>query len=344
MHPRQLIKPTTMSIITTFKCSAACDNCCFECNPKRTEKLPLEIALGHIENSISKFPSLKVVVITGGECFLDISYMSSIIKYAKSKGLICRVVTNGFWAKDKESAIELLSKLKSEGLDEINFSTGDDHLNYVPIKSIKNGISAAISLNLVTVVNIESGKDRKFNMSEFLDDPEMLSLTKNSQNRLSIINGVWMPFTKESICYLPPLDPKSYHPVMDRCTNLFTSLTISPTNRLLACCGLPVMYIRHLDLGNLSTHHIDELYDCQFDDFLKIWLFVEGPYKILTFVESKLGYNTVPELKILSHMCFYCACLFSSDKYLDVLKSHYQEKFASIMMRYNFLTKQEQIF
>lgn len=66
---------------------------------------------------------------------------------------------------------------------------------------------------------------------------------------------------KKSICYLPPLDPKSYHPVMDRCTNLFTGLTISPTNRLLACCGLPVMYIRHLDLGNLSTHHIEELYD-----------------------------------------------------------------------------------
>ena len=301
------------------------------------------MALCHIKNSIAKFPSLKVLVITGGECFLDISYISSIIKYAKSKGLICRVVTNGFWAKEKEYAIELLSKLKSKGLDEINFSTGDDHLNYVPIKSIKNGISAAISLNLVTVVNIESGKDRNFDMSKFLDDPEMFSLTKNKKNRLSIINGVWMPFTKESISYLPPLDPKSYHPVMDRCTNLFTGLTISPTNRLLACCGLPVMYIRYLDLGNLSTHHIDKLYDCQFDDFLKIWLFVEGPYKILTFVASKLGIDAVPELKLLSHMCFYCACIFSSDKYLDVLKSYYQEKFASIMMRYNFLTKQEQI-
>ena len=139
------------------------------------------MALCHIKNSIAKFPSLKVLVITGGECFLDISYISSIIKYAKSKGLICRVVTNGFWAKEKEYAIELLSKLKSKGLDEINFSTGDDHLNYVPIKSIKNGISAAISLNLVTVVNIESGKDRNFDMSKFLDDPEMFSLTKNKK-------------------------------------------------------------------------------------------------------------------------------------------------------------------
>ncbi len=148
-----------------------------------------------------------------------------------------------------------------------------------------------------------------------------------------------MPFTQESLHSLPPLDKNVFHPSKERCKNLFTSITISPTNRLLACCGLPVLYIKHLDLGNLERHPITTLFNKQFDDFIKIWLFVDGPYKILSFVGEKLN-TTLPECEVLSHSCFYCAALFTNPIYLTTVQEHYHEIFASVMLRYSFLVTQ----
>lgn len=236
----------------------------------------------------------------------------------------------------------ILTKCKEAGLTEINFSTGDDHLEYIPLDYVKNGIDAAVKLNLTVVVNIESGKDRIFNVDEFVKDEQISNLLTSdgiSLPRLTIINGVWMPFTQEALPFLPPLDKEIFHPSKDRCKNLFTAITISPTNRLLACCGLPVTYLKHLDLGNLAHHSITTLYNKQFNDFIKIWLFVDGPYKILSFVGEKLK-TTIPECEVLSHTCFYCAALFTNTVYLQTVQKHYREVFASVMLRYSFLINQ----
>ena len=338
----QSIPPTTLTIITTFKCSAACNNCCFECNPGRKEKLPLSSAISHINYAISRFKKLQVVVLTGGECFLDMSYLLTLIKHIRSLNLICRVVTNGFWAKSEETAYDILHKCKEAGLNEINFSTGDENLEYVPIEHMKKAIYVAAKLNLTVIVNIEYGKDRKFKVENLLEDltiTKYASIQKSAPPKLSIINGLWMPFTKEALSHLPYLNKKAHHPCKERCSNLFNTLTISPDNRLLACCGLPVLYIKYLDLGNLNIYPLDVLYNKQFSDFIKIWLFVDGPYKILSFIESKLGIE-LPECRVLSHTCFYCAALFTNPTYLAAAQKYYKEIFSSIMLRYAFLVKQ----
>lgn len=342
MQTYHTIPPKTLTLITTYKCSAACNNCCFECNPNRDEMLPLAVAISHIDSAVSTYKDLQVVVLTGGECFLNMTYLLSLIKHIHSHNLTCRVVTNGFWAKSKEIAVKLLSECKKSGLDEINFSTGDDHLQYVSIDKIKNAIYAAVELDLTVVLNIEYGKDRIFNVEDLLKDSEIakyVSINNKTSPKLTIINGVWMPFTEESLPHLPALDKNIYHPSKERCTNLFNAITISPDNRLLGCCGLPVLYIKHLDLGNLNVHRMEVLYDNQFKDFMKIWLFVEGPYKILLFIERKLN-KEIPECKLLSHICFYCAVLFTNPLYLRTAQKYYKEIFASIMLRYSFLIKQ----
>ena len=38
------MKVKSLSLVTTYKCTASCANCCFECNPNRSEKMPLNIA------------------------------------------------------------------------------------------------------------------------------------------------------------------------------------------------------------------------------------------------------------------------------------------------------------
>ena len=36
------IQPTTLTIISTYKCTSSCADCCFACNPNRQEKLSVE--------------------------------------------------------------------------------------------------------------------------------------------------------------------------------------------------------------------------------------------------------------------------------------------------------------
>lgn len=337
------IKPSTLSLITTYKCTAQCTDCCFGCNPKRTEILELHQLTDYIERAIKAFPSIKIIVLTGGDCFLLKEDLYKLVKYISSKKLICRIVTNGFWAKTKEMALDIVSKLKDAGLNEINFSTGDDHLEYVPIEFIKNGIIAAMSLNIDTLVNIEYGINRSFDLKELTEDIDIKQylFPYRKISPLGIVNGLWMPFTEES---LSKVQEKQLVLNTDKntskCENLFNTITITPNHRMVACCGLPATQIKYLDLGNARTEDIESLYNNQFNDFLKIWLYVEGPYKILLFIAKKIGKENVKELSLNTHTCFYCACIFSNPIYLDVINKNYQELYSTIMLKYFILKKQ----
>jgi MoaA/NifB/PqqE/SkfB family radical SAM enzyme len=103
-----VINPTTLSIITTYKCTSSCKDCCFQSNPQRKEKLTVPEIKKYISETVKAYSSIKVLVLTGGECFLYGKKLEDIIKHASSYGLITRIVTNGFWAKDYNKADETL--------------------------------------------------------------------------------------------------------------------------------------------------------------------------------------------------------------------------------------------
>ena len=82
----EIIKtPTTLSVITTYKCSSTCPNCCFQCSPKRHEFLSKDDIIKYIHKSITEFPSIKVLVLTGGECTLLKNDLLEIISFATKK-------------------------------------------------------------------------------------------------------------------------------------------------------------------------------------------------------------------------------------------------------------------
>ncbi|WP_288083849.1 radical SAM protein [Xylanibacter rodentium] len=337
------ITPSTLSLITTYKCTSQCADCCFECGPQRKEMLKLQYLINYVDRAINAFPSIGIIVITGGECFLLGDNLYELVKYINSKKLSCRIVTNGYWAKTRETAFDVLSKLKDAGLNEINFSTGDDHLEFVPIEYIKNGIIASMSLNIMTLVNVEYGINRTFDLRNITEDTDIKQyLFPNRKiSPLGIVNGLWMPFTKESLQKIEEQLPFNTNKNIGRCENLFNTLTITPNHRMIACCGLPATYIRYLDLGNARTGNLKSLYDNQFNDFLKIWLYVEGPYKILLFISEKIGKENVKELSLNSHTCFYCACIFSNQIYMEIIKKSYQDVYSIVMFKYFILKRRK---
>lgn len=335
------ISPTTLTIISTYRCTSSCTDCCFACNPNRKESLAVEDIMKIIDATLACYASIKMVVITGGECFLLGQGLNTIVQYVKTKGVSCRVVSNGFWAYSKDKACDVLSELKENGLTEINFSTGDDHLQYVPLRYIMNGIEAALELDLTVALNVETGVGRHFSLNDLLvkDDFKKYLSPYIYHKPLIVVQGQWMPFTQESLSVILNDGQKMSVANQGRCVNLFSSITVSPTKHLHACCGLPAISIHFFDLGKIETlDDIRRAYECQFDDFLKIWLFTEGPYSILSFIAKKI--ECVPELDHNFHMCFLCASIFCNQVYLNVLQRNYKEVYSKVLLKFFLLKKQ----
>jgi MoaA/NifB/PqqE/SkfB family radical SAM enzyme len=76
----------------------------------------------YIKDAIEAYDSIKVLVLTGGECLVYGRRLETIIRYATDLGLSVRVVTNGFWAKTYDKAYRKVEQLVAAGLKEINFS------------------------------------------------------------------------------------------------------------------------------------------------------------------------------------------------------------------------------
>ena len=108
-----LIQPHILSLITTHRCTAACDHCCFSCHPERDEHVPVPNLHKYIEQA-AEVDSIKVVAFTGGECFLLGKDLDELVNTASRNRLRSRFVSNGYWASSPREASKNVARLKCE--------------------------------------------------------------------------------------------------------------------------------------------------------------------------------------------------------------------------------------
>lgn len=327
------IKPKTLVFVTTHKCSAQCKNCCFSCSPQKTQRLTIGEMVNYINQVKNDFlDSVKLLVLTGGESFLLGNELNMVIEYAHSQGFRTRIVTNGFWANSEEIAIKRLSQLKKNGLDEINFSTGDEHLQWIPLENIYNGIKASMDQGIVTAVNIETHDSSSFNSTTFINQGALFKYFDKTKYHtpLHVVSGLWVPFARhEQITYEKR---RNLHPIFG-CDSILSTLAISPYSQLMSCCGLPSEYLTIFRLGNLKEHTIKELYESQYRDLFKLWLYTEGPHNIMEYIYEKMGI-TEP---IIGHTCQICANILKNKENIDCLRQNYDDIRNRVLFKYSLL-------
>lgn len=338
MSKIEIIPPSTISLLTTFQCTSSCRNCCFGCNPTIKEKMTLGQMKQYIDKSLDAYgKNLIVLVLTGGECFLLGQSLAEIINYATKKGLSVRVVTNGYWAKSYAVAHRRLKHLIDNGLKEINFSTGDDHLEWVPYDNIVYGCMAAVELGITCVVNVEQHDNSVFKVQQFQEDNRLIPYFEKSKknNTIFIIeSSLWIKFNKDSdISYNKLTVAKE---TSRGCKSLFSTIAINPYAQMNACCGLTSEKTLQMRVGDVTRNDIASLYATQFNDFLKIWLYVEGPMSILKFIYEK---RNIPFENIIGHICDICAEIFKDSENISILRKYYKEVIFKILLRYSLIIK-----
>lgn len=78
------------------------------------------------------------------------------------------------------------------------------------------------------------------------------------------------------------------------------------------------------------------LHKFQLNDFIKIWLFTEGPKKILEFCQMH-GNDNINLSTLNWHPCQACNALFHDPQNISIINKHYNEVFTNVMLKYLFL-------
>lgn len=329
------IKPSGIALLTTLRCTAACDNCCFGCTPKQGRSMTFEEMKAYVDMAIETYPdSISSLDLTGGECMMLGKDIDKIFAYAKSKGLKCYMVSNAFWASDYDKAYKTLKRLKGKGLTKVSFSTGSDHNQYIPWQNVRNAAVAASRLGLPTELRVEDRIGDMTVLNHLNGDLDVVIQIK--EGNLSLSRSPWMEYPnkckKSRAWKVPPRESDKMEP----CKSLFENIIINPYGEVYACCGIGVCHIPQMRLGNVNKEPIKTIYERAFEDFLKIWLFTDGPAAILKYVHEKTGQKFNWHT---AHHCDHCRTIFTDKTILPYLREHYYDIVEMPLLSYKSMAK-----
>lgn len=327
------IEPKILTFITTHTCTSACAGCCFACSPKKRSSLSADFMRQIVDYVRCNIPSIQLVVFTGGECTLLRNELFDIICHCAQNGFNTRVVTNGHWAIDEVERGRTVGQIAKSALTEINFSTGAEHQKFVPLNVIAKAITdcAKISTIRSIAVNIEAHGDGKNDKDLMLSELNGLNGDDdmvNVQHKLLLLSSPWMGAYRTNELSVGQINSR-------HCDNVFSGIYINPDQQLLACCGLSCEHIPFLKLGRVAddSSNLLELLQRQYQDLLKLWLYTEGPTKMLQFCGVEHPKNT--------HICEDCLNLLLNEKHLRQLMSIDREKANSLLLSYQLKAAQQ---
>lgn len=328
--------PSVLTILPTYQCTAACKECCFECSPKVHGRIPLDRILRYIDQAAQSFPTIKLVCFSGGECFLLGNDLDQAIARAHQLGLRTRCVTNGYWATSPKAARDRLSRLAQSGLDELNISTGDDHLEYVPFERVVDGSIAAAELGMTSLIVVEGFEGSRFKMDDVFAHPRLRAFWEASASgqRLQVFQNVWMPFyadrklTHEEKLHRTP----ERLPQVGGCDNVLHNAVVTPDESLASCCGLTMEHIPEMKLGKLADRTMAEMVDRGMRDFVKRWIWLDGPDAVLWFAHQKDARVPYPDKNV--HPCQACAQFYLSPLAKEAVRTHWHEVRDDVLLRY----------
>jgi hypothetical protein len=321
----------TLSVMPTFRCTAACRHCGTLSNPKQTERLSLEQIVGAIDQAAAA--GYELVVFTGGEPTLEDDLLLAGIRRAAGHGISVRLVTNGWWAETRKVAREVLRRYQVAGLAELNLSTGDQHSRFVPVENVISAAAAGVDIGLGTVlVMIEIVEGRDLTQAAVENHPMFARLAKAKRERIGFVESPWMPLSPRRVAEYPPGLAATADNIATRtgCDSILTTTTIQPDGRIGACCGLGMRLIPELQIGRVDDTPIEDADAAAADDFLKRWIRVEGPEKILAWAASKD--RSIQWEEMYAHRCQACLRIYRDPAVRSVVARHHHERMPDVLV------------
>jgi hypothetical protein len=326
----------------TYRCTAACRDCGTFSNPS-----PRHAALdgATVSRLIAEAGAAgyRGVVFTGGEATLELDVVLAGVAQAKALGMGTRLVTNGWWAETDAGARDVLRRLRSAGLDELNLSSGDQHTRFVPISSVIRASVTALNMGFRSLcVMVEVTDSSTIRKEDILEDEEFKrAVARHAGAHVQVFESPWMPINPRRRHSYPDgyLLNRSNVALKTGCTSCLTTTTVQADGRIAACCGIGMRTVPELQVGHVETTSLSEADRAAADDFLKRWIRLDGPEKILAWaaeIDPEIDWEN-----IYAHKCQACLRVYKDDRVRAVIQQHHQEKFGDVLLGEFLLTRFE---
>lgn len=129
-------------IITNYHCTSSCGHCLYNCGPGRDKDVMDEATARAVAGTIREL-GCESVHVGGGEPFLDIPALRTVLQVCRQEGLEVEYVeTNSSWYRDTQSATETLEDLKAHGLRALLVSMSPFHNEHIPFARVKGVLEA----------------------------------------------------------------------------------------------------------------------------------------------------------------------------------------------------------
>ena len=319
-----LSKRRTLSLQPTQQCNAACEHCGTFSSPTTRTKLKKDVALDAIRQAADC--NFTHVAFSGGEPTLTGRWLLEAIALATALGLKTQIVTNGWWAKTRTAAERRLRNLVDAGLNEIDFSTGDQHAKYVPVERVVRGACISVEINLPATIIVELVQERTITKQVLEKSQEVSEIrAKFPDRQLNIFQSPWMSLDPSDVQSYPDGVLANRENLGSRggCDDVIQTMTVSPDGMISACCGIGMRLIPELQLGSA--------YDVTFEEAVSnaennpiLWrLRNVGPEALLELASRKDA--SIVWENMYAHRCQACIRLFTDSAARRILSDDVSE-------------------
>ena len=300
-----VLNPDVLGILLTSKCSIACRHCCNESAPGH-ESTRSYAESEQLLAAARAIDTLKEIGISGGEPFMYVPLLRSVVRLAVRYGYTVSVTTNGFWARSPVAAARLMAMLRSDGLAALHISTSAFHREFLDACILPQAVRAAVDAGLRPTINVVASRGHGLAevrealgpLADAVDYVVMPCLPAGRAEH-SIDNT---EFVQEQ---------QSPH---GDCREDFRKLALDQQGDLYPCCS-PGGFTAPLRLGNIHAARPGEAPN----GLLRLLSILHevGPGYFLPFVRA--AYPQDLALARFSDKCHLCHVLLSDDRYTAVV-------------------------
>lgn len=319
----------TIGMLVHMRCNAACDHCCFESSPQRTEALSVE-QLERYVDEVAADGRFGHVVMSGGEPFVRRGAVLAVARRANAHGLTFGVNTNAFWATSDTRAEGLINELRPLGLRNLGLSLDASHARYVDIACVGNAFRAALRCGLhveVTNATNESGDrgERLARLQESLGvsaDDIAFHRQLGQSVKLTVANIVPSGTALKSFddSYLVKAHISEPELRM-RCDAVIETPVVTPLGDLAVCCSpassTRVGFAEPFVAGNLERESLTAVVDRMEKNRLYRVVHDRGPAALYDMVRS-VDPTVIPEEHFVN-ICHLCVAVTTNPRAVEIL-------------------------
>ena len=300
----------------TTRCNAKCAMCYQSVGPKGSDTWgKAGLSVEDIAPVILEAAQLEVVYprfhLSGGESFLNLQNCYDLFEIAKVSGFLeITTTTNAYWARKRDKAQAVATRLRSVGVTNIEISWDYWHLPFIPAEAITNCLDACREADIETNLRVLSTRSHSYHEALALLNPKSL------HNASRITCGPVFA-TGRAAKEIKETEFHGHEDLTGSC-HTFLNLTVNALGNVFPCCAGFDQTDNYL-FGNVRDQSIIDIVESMNSSPLLRTLVIGGVKELASILNSG-GISLDGNYQSICHMCW---SIFSSPERVAQIEGYF---------------------